>query len=385
MDYTTQQHTENVTSVNNTYITLNTTAAEIRELTLEDVLYMHIEPLFIVCRYVHLLWYFVGFFGNITSAVIWNTPHMYNVCSSAHYLVTISICDVLCQLFHITYYLKHFWRIESLGEENVCDFWSILYMIPLYISELLLLGLTIEKLISIRNPFRSGWFSRHQRAPKEIVWIVTCVTVLSLLQAYIWQVDSRDYCDDIRENRMEFRIWNWLCDVFIYIITPVTVVVIVFKILREAKHSIIGVSHRHQGRVNVTRTLRQSTIVIIRLSLFRVCVTIPATCVHFLLHVKYFSPSSLPHVFSSSDVNDSETWQRFIKLYTAKYTLELLSSAKYALGVFVFALSCRHFKRDFKARVQNLARTTYISLCKIMTYIREKINSYREDEFNAPN
>ncbi|XP_052793021.1 uncharacterized protein LOC128226941 [Mya arenaria] len=347
-------------------------------LSTDYVLHRAIQPVFLVGRYVYLVWFSVGFVGNIASAVIWNASHMYDVCSSAHYLVTISICDFLCQFLYFFYYLKQFWNVENLSNPDLCLVWSILYMIPLYISELLLLGLTIEKLISLRNPFRSGWFSRHQRAPKEIVWIVVSVTVLSLPNAYIAKIDNRGYCVDIRTDEgMQFPIWNWVVDIFIYTVIPISVIIINVLIIREAKHSIIGVIPKHRltthASINVTKTLRQSTIVILRLSFFRVITLLPETLVHYMFFLKPFDPHLLPEVKTLDEALGSVPWRRYIHLSAVKYVVEMVSNSRHAVGILIFVLTCRHFKRELNAWISYFNRIMYACVYSLYVSLKDKI------------
>ena len=371
--------------VSDVYANVTSTATStLPGLSTDDVLHAEIEPVFLVGRYVYLALFAVGLLGNIASAVIWNTPHMYDVCSSAHYLVTISICDFLCQFLYFFYYLKQFWRVGSMDSSVQCKFWSTLYLIPLYISELLLLGLTVEKLISIRNPFRSGWFSRHQRAPKEIVWIVVSVTAMSLPNAYVAEIDNRNYCKDNRGTAaMQFPIWNWLVDAGIFIVVPVAVLVICWRIIKEAGRSIIGVipKHRiaHRASINVTKTLRQSTIVILRLSFFRVLTLLPETFIHYMFFLDPFKPSLLPVVLDFNAVNADERWQRYIVLSAVKYCVEMISNLRHAVSIMIFFWSCRHFKREFISRLRYMSRRLYISVRQALLYIRDKIRPAQEE------
>lgn len=350
-------------TMSNLSVTVNGTLVKnLTELSIDDVLHLTISPVITVGKYVHPVWYAIGFFGNIISAKIWNAKHMYEVCSSAHYLVTISLCDIVCQILHVFYYMKFYWRFQLFDKPELCEFWSILYMIPLYISELLVLGFTIEKLLSLRNPLRSGWFSRNERAPKEIVWIVVSVTAFSLPQAYFWKVDNKGYCDDNRhDDEMVHPIWIWLTESFIYLAIPATVVILNFIIIRTAKQYIIRITYSlsKQVHVRIIERLRESTIVLLQLSFFRVFTLFPAAMVENLQHADYFKPVKLPRVYTLQEVWASKRWNRFIIYSAFSYSLWIICASRLALSVVIYCKSSSRFRREIKGlyqRVMNQVR-----------------------------
>ncbi|XP_060581403.1 uncharacterized protein LOC132738007 [Ruditapes philippinarum] len=340
------------------------------ELSIDDVLHLTIVPVITVGKYVHLVWYAIGFVGNVISAKIWNAKRMYEVCSSAHYLVTISICDIICQILHVFYYMKFYWRVHLFDKPELCEFWSIMYMIPLYISEILVLGFTVEKLISLRNPFRSGWFSRNQRAPKEIVWIVVSVTAFSLPQAYFWKVDNKGYCDDNRhDDVMEHPIWIWLTESIIYLVIPTSVVILNFIIIHTAKHSIIRVRHglNKQVHVRIAERLRESTVVLLELSFFRVLTLVPAAVVENLQQLDYFKPIKLPPVYSVDEVWGNDRWHRFVIYSAISNCLWTVCAARLAFSVIIYSKSSSHFRTELKRIYHNFINEAW-------TFIRRKLN-----------
>lgn len=340
------------------------------ELSIDDVLHLTIVPVITIGKYVHLVWYAIGFVGNVISAKIWNAQRMYEVCSSAHYLVTISVCDIICQILHVFYYMKFYWRVHLFDKPELCEFWSIMYMIPLYISEILVLGFTVEKLISLRNPFRSGWFSRNQRAPKEIVWIVVSVTAFSLPQAYFWKVDNKGYCDDNRhDDVMEHPIWIWLTESFIYLVIPTTVVILNFIIIRTAKHSIIRVRHglNKQVHVRIAERLRESTVVLLQLSFFRVFTLVPAAVVENLQQLDYFKPIKLPPVYTVDEVWANDRWNRFVIYSAFSYCLWTVCASRLAFSVIIYCKSSSHFRAETKRIYHNVIND-------VGTFIRRKFN-----------
>lgn len=282
---------------------------------------------------------------------------MYEVCSSAHYLVTLSVCDIICQILHVFYYMKFFWRFRFFDKQDLCEFWRIMYMIPLYISEMLVLGFTIDKLESLRNPFRSGWFSRNQRAPKHIVWIVVSVTAFSIPQAYFWKVDNKGYCDDNRQSTsLEHPIWIWLTESIIYFVIPAAVIILNFHIIRTAKHSIIRVRHslNKQVHVRVTERLKQSTVVLLQLSFFRMLTLLPLAVIQKLQHLDIFKPSRLPPVYTIQEVWASQRWNRYIIYSAFFHCLWMVCASRLALSVVIYYKSSLHFRREFRRACQPL-------------------------------
>lgn len=352
-------------------LTVNEThTGSLTELSIDDVLHLTISPVITIGRYVHPVWYTIGFVGNVISAKIWNAQYMNGVCSSAHYLVTISICDIICQILHVFYYMKFYWRFQLFDKPELCEFWSIMYMIPLYISEILVLGFTVEKLISLRNPFRSGWFSRNKRAPKEIVWIVVSVTAFSLPQAYFWKVDNKGYCDDNRhDDEMVNPIWIWLTESFIYLVIPASVLILNFIIIRTAKHSIIRVrsSLNKQVHVRIIERLRESTLLLLHLSFFRVFTLFPAAVVENLQHFDYFKPIKLPPVYTLEEVWASQRWNRFIIYSAFSYSLWIVCASRLALSIVIYCKTSSRFRREIRSIYQHVTYET-------RTFIGSKLN-----------
>ena len=350
--------------------------AQLPEITIDDVIYHTMYPVVVVGRYVHCVWYIIGFAGNTISALIWNTNHMYDVCSTAHYLVTLSCCDVICQFLHVFYYVKVYWGVKSFDSAVLCELWSLLYMIPLFISELLVLGFTAEKLVSIRNPFRSGWFNRHQRAPKEIVWIVVSVTVLVFPQAYFWDVDNRGYCDHHKQiDKWEYPIWHWTIDAFIYLVTPFSVVIINCFIMQEAKQVTLATVARKRDMT----PLRQSTLVLLRLSFYRVVTLLPSTILYFLEFMEEFRPSKLPVVYNMSEVNESSAWHRYTVFSTIRLCAGILSSSRNAVSILIFTYTSTHFQRELVTMTTKTLRA--FSMCgrKVVARVTNNLRTLQEN------
>ncbi|KAL4223758.1 hypothetical protein ACF0H5_017224 [Mactra antiquata] len=323
------------------------------ELTSDDVIHIAAPAVITAGKYTHLIWYGIGFLGNILSAYIWNVKTMYGVCSSAHYLVAISICDILCQTLHIFYYLTMYWRLTVFITPGLCEGWGVLYTIPLYISELLVLGFIIEKLISLQNPLGSGWFKRNRRAPKEIVWTIVSVTAFCVFQAYFRRVDIKTGCsNEAFSEEFVHPVWIWVPDIFIYFVVPVSVVILNFCILHMSKRRYNLSIPRHplhkEAHVRVRGTLKRSTVVLLRLSFFRVITLFPMSVADFLKHFDPFKRSLLPSVYSMDDVWTSERWHDYLFYSIIYYIVEIISSSRYALSVFIYVTSSVHFRRELR-------------------------------------
>lgn len=342
----------------------------------EEVLYVSMPNVLQIGRYVHCIWYAVGFPGNFISVVIWNTNHMYNVCSTAHYLITLSICDIVCQFLQIFRYLEIYWGMKYFKTPVFCGLWNILYMIPLYISELLVLGFAVEKLVSIRHPLRSGWFERHQRGPKKIVWILVSVTALSFPHAYFWTVDNRGYCDPHRKiEKLQFQVWHWITNCFIYIFSPICVVVINCIIVQEAKKSVLTTVSYKPG----VTPFRQSTIVLLRLSYYRVITMLPSTVIYFLKFLDEFKIQKLPAVYSLDDVNRSDAWQRYINLSSAELYADIITSSRNAISIFIFLISSRHFQIELLRRFWKTVYAFYVCGRSFVARVTHNLRTFQED------
>ena len=142
-----------------------------------------------VDRIITPIWYFVGISGNILSAKIWMEKRMRQNNSSAIYLATLSITDLIFLLLHILQELKYAWGVRTLSYPGICECYFVFSLVVQYLSPLLVLGFTVERYIAVNHPFAKERYCTPGRAVKVCIGLVMLCTLLGSMQAYLWMYD----------------------------------------------------------------------------------------------------------------------------------------------------------------------------------------------------
>jgi len=113
-----------------------------------------------------VVWLTVGFVGNALSAKIWAERRMRQRNSSAVYVAALPINSLAFLLFYLIDRLMFHWDINLYAFPIVCETVSVLYFIPQYMSQLLVLGFTVDRYIVVCHPLRRKALCRSSRAFK---------------------------------------------------------------------------------------------------------------------------------------------------------------------------------------------------------------------------
>ncbi|KAK3595145.1 hypothetical protein CHS0354_028577 [Potamilus streckersoni] len=309
----------------------------------------HVFPVIVFARCVHILWYVVGLIGNTISLKIWAIPRMRRINASALYLVALTITDILYILLNIVMYLRFLWGVPSIDVPIFCELWNVLNMIPQYASQVLVLGFTVKRFISIYHPFRDERFARHQRAPKEIISIMVGVIALSLPQAYIWHFDSGQ-CRVPTYAHEFLKVWSLATEMAMFVIFPAINLILNILIIRASKRSLRekrkNLNERRNGhRDNQNRqSVRSSTITLLCLSFFRIITQLPMTIVFLIQQLYYPGNTDLPIEHVSKDPK----WARFLQYIQIRFITESIGTSHHALSVFFFYFTTRQFREELK-------------------------------------
>ncbi|KAL3867458.1 hypothetical protein ACJMK2_044660 [Sinanodonta woodiana] len=309
----------------------------------------HIFPAIVFARCVHIVWYVVGLIGNAISLKIWAIPRMRRINSSALYLVALTITDILYLLLNIVMYLRFFWGLPSMDVPIFCELWNVLNMIPQYASQVLVLGFTIERFISIYHPFHSERFARHQRARKEIISIMVGVITLSLPQGFIWHFEYGQ-CQ-VRSVAHEFlKYWSLGTEITMFVVFPVITLILNILIIKASRKSFMeqenNLTQGHNGhRANRNgKYVRSSTITLLCLSFFRIITQLPMTIVFLIQQFYYPGDPELPIQY----INEDPVWVRFLKYIQIRFIIESIGASHHALSVFFFYFTTRKFREELK-------------------------------------
>ena len=117
-------------------------------------------------RMIGVVWLVIGLIGNSLSAVVWLKRHMRRHNSSAIYVAALSInCIVFLVLDHFNFIQQQF-GVSVYRSGGVCQLYLVLYFIPQYLSQLLVLAFSVDRYIAVCHPLKRQIYCRPSRALK---------------------------------------------------------------------------------------------------------------------------------------------------------------------------------------------------------------------------
>ncbi|XP_052791819.1 uncharacterized protein LOC128225966 [Mya arenaria] len=310
----------------------------------------HLYPIVMLGRVVHILWYTIGVIGNIISMRIWTQSHMKKLNSSALYLVSITFCDIGYHVLHVFFYLKYYWGLESVGVTGICQLWNILNLIPQYASQLLVLGFTTERLISIVRPFQGERFSKHKRAPKVIIIIATLVVTLTLPQGLFWEVDGDGFCEISLQYIDFYEIWSYMTESFIFVIVPVTSLIMNIIVLAQTSRTLkqrsqLSSNDRHSQIHKNGKARKPAIKTLLSISFFRILTQLPISIMYTIHNFDVFSFGALMPL---AEMTHDPQKIAFIRYWGCRMIIEIFGASHHALSVFIFYASTKQFRCEVK-------------------------------------
>ncbi|XP_053405344.1 uncharacterized protein LOC123565867 [Mercenaria mercenaria] len=311
----------------------------------------HLYPVIVFGRILHILWYVIGFVGNFISLKIWSLTRMKRLNSSALYLVGITIYDIWYQILHIFFYLKYFWGLPSLGVAGLCQIWMVLNVVPQYANQLLVLGFTIERFISIIVPFKGERFSKRQRAPAVITSITVFVFFLAAPQAYFWRVDSSGFCEmKSGEKILSFyTIWSFATESIIFFVIPVVTLLLNVFVIKEAYNSLnrrenLDMKAQSSSRIHTKgKNYKPATKTLLCISFFRILTNLPVSITYTMQNLEAFSFGRLMPL---EEMSSDHQWRNFILYWGARVIIEVIGASHHALSIFIFYASTKQFRNE---------------------------------------
>lgn len=193
--------------------------------TWSEILALHSPTALYVDRFVSPVWYVIGICGNILSVLVWAEKGTRRVNSSAIYLATLSVTDLVFLLLHFVVELKYAWAIDTLSYPVLCETYFVCYLAVQYLSPLLVSGFTVERWIAVCRPLQRKRYCTTSRTQKVVAGLVVLCAGMSLMQAYLWTyVDGQ--CT-IRKAAMVggamsfWSLWTWCTELLIFLVVPV--------------------------------------------------------------------------------------------------------------------------------------------------------------------
>jgi len=114
-----------------------------------EVLYQRQLPsIMTLNRCFTVVWYVVGFPGNLLSLAVWIQPRMRH--SSGCYLAALAAADFLFLSLHLVFELQTSWDISVLDRRGLCESFPVVFYSTQYLSPLMVLAFTVERYVTTK-------------------------------------------------------------------------------------------------------------------------------------------------------------------------------------------------------------------------------------------
>ncbi|KAA0187838.1 Rhodopsin orphan GPCR [Fasciolopsis buskii] len=115
-------------------------------------------------RYVTLIYYIIGFPGNLISTIVWTSRRVYKGNSAAVYLAALSVNDIVILIFALHRDLGRIWGVFSRNTPGACEVLFTVFSAVQYASPLYVLGFTVERWLAVCRPFLIDRICNAKRA-----------------------------------------------------------------------------------------------------------------------------------------------------------------------------------------------------------------------------
>ena len=307
-----------------------------------DILTVHNPTALYVDRFVSPVWYVIGICGNVLSVLVWAEKGTRHVNSSAVYLATLSVTDLVFLLLHIIMELKYAWGVDILSYPVFCETYFVFYLAVQYLSPVLVLGFTVERWIAVCRPFQKERYCTTSRAQKVVAGFVILCVSLCLMQAYFWTYVNGQ-CT-LRQAALEggdaslWSLWTWSTELLMFLVVPIVNLVFNVLVLCEIRR-MSGDSLPGQAKQNAHARI-VTTVTLLSVSFYVIFTTLPATLVYTLSQDFESANSTL----TDAEALQDPEWQRYFKFITFRKVVEELCLSHYACNCILYALTGEHFR-----------------------------------------
>ena len=262
--------------------------------------------------------------------------------SSAIYLATLSVTDLVFLLLHIVMELHYAWGIDTLSYPVLCETYFVCYLAVQYLSPMLVLGFTVERWIAVCRPFEKERYCTTRRAKKVVAGIVIWCVALCLMQGYFWSfIDG--HCT-IRPEALAggdaslWMLWTWSTELLMFLVVPIVNLIFNLLVLHEIRR-LSGTPLPGQLKQNAhTRVV--TTVTLLSVSFYVICTTLPATLVYVL--DRQFTGGNA--YLTDAQVADDPEWQSYFAFITCRKIVEEMCLSHYACNCILYALTGSHFR-----------------------------------------
>ncbi|KAL4227396.1 hypothetical protein ACF0H5_012839 [Mactra antiquata] len=311
--------------------------------------------LVIVDRVFTPIWYIIGIIGNTVSAKIWLSKHMRKSNSSAIYLGSIAIADLIFIFIHFWLELQGAWGISTYNKPILCELFNVVLYVPQYLTPLLILAFTFERFIAICFPFLKETFCSVKKAVIGVCLLTTCSCLLGLVQAIFWTYHSGMCISKEQESLVRFyTIWTWITEMLIFAVVPLIVLVLNVLVIREINR--INKFQSSLGQDGSRSSNQTSTITLLSVSFYLICTLLPATIVYA---IQFSIPVGDP-TKDASEWSSDPAWTSYLVYYHIRKIVEEICFSNYACYCVIYYVTSGYFRDE----VHKLWCCTRCSLCK---------------------
>lgn len=342
----------------------------------EEIIDTFVPLVIVFSRYCLLVWFVVGLVGNIIATKVWLLRRMIKFGSSI-YLAVISLSDVIFLVLNIASELHHNWRVPVLRHSVLCEMSVALRMMPQYVKPLLILGITVERFLSIYYPLQREVWCRRSRSVKVICGMMVLSILLGLPWSYIWTFDSASgectYRLTNTTTQYSFPVvYTWTTEILIFVTVPlVTLIVnifVIYKLRRLDKDPVMGLFARRHSKSNC----RAPTLTLLWVSFYYILTQLSITLVFTFEHV--IPPGRVD--MCNAEVERDPTWQRYFTYFTVRKLTEVTCFSHYACNVFIYCATAKDFRRE----VVTLLKST-LKYCPFKKSVPEKSTSVQMKDY----
>ena len=333
---------------------VNTTAQSIyQRYNLQDM-FLEFRPLALfIDRGVTPVWYIIGITGNLLAARVWLDRRIRKNNSSAIYLATLSIADLIFLLLHILQELNYAWGCNTLNHLGMCETYFTLAIVAQYLSPILVLAFTVERWIAICHPFAKEKYCTSHKAIRVVVGLISLSVALSLMQSYFWVY--RDGRCTIRRNAMSggsaslWSIWTWITEMMVFLIVPLVILVFNVLVIQEiqtlskAGQQMLPTSGRSStsGSGQHSNGSAATTVMLLSVSFYVILTTLPATLV-YALYQKF--PEGNVYL-TDAEIRVNAEWNRYFTYITYRKFVEEICLSHYACNFFLYVITGPQFRK----------------------------------------
>ncbi|CAH1796714.1 unnamed protein product [Owenia fusiformis] len=295
----------------------------------------------LIDRLVTPIWYIIGAIGNTLSAKVWLEKRIRSSNSSAIYLATLAISDLLFLMLHILVDLKYAWGFHPLKYPVLCEVFFVLYLVPQYLSPLLVLGFTIERYIAVCHPFKKERYCTPQTAQKAIICLVVSSVLLCVVQAWFWTYS--DGACVIRAKAIEgqnasiWSVWTWSTEIIIFMLVPLTILLFNILVIQEIKRlrrmDLIYHQEHHKAWA-------ATTVMLLSVSFYVIFTTLPATLVYSMTYVLPERTTNL----TDAQIRTDSSWQGYFSYLMIRKIVEEICLSHYACNIFIYLVTGIQFR-----------------------------------------